>query len=107
LEQDPKDLDRSDQYSGLKTSPKFLTSFLIFDTTNLHSKTLSQLVDGTSIAAMKLLKLDTDFLINTNPYRYWAESEKFTDMKRTIDNLKVVIDVTEERSHWQPVTTKV
>jgi hypothetical protein len=64
------------------------------DTTNVHSKTLSQLVDGTSIAAMKLLKLDTDFLINTNP-RYWAESEKFKDMKRTLDNLKVINDVAE------------
>jgi hypothetical protein len=59
-----------------------------------QSVTLSQLVDGTSIAAMKLLKLDTDFLINTNP-RYWAELEKFTNMKRTIDNLKVVNDVAE------------
>jgi hypothetical protein len=66
----------------------------LVDTTNLKKKSLHDLVDATSISAMKLLAFDIEFLLNTNPTQ-WGSSEKFGQMKEVVEKLSVVNDSAE------------
>jgi len=66
----------------------------LVDTTKLAKKSLHQLVDPSSISAMKLLKLDIEFLLNTDPEN-WTNSQEYIQMKAVIDKLRVVNDSAE------------
>jgi hypothetical protein len=64
------------------------------ESTDLSSKNLWDLVDESSICALKALKIDTEFILKTHPAT-WTNSAAFHHQKTVISSLKVVNDVAE------------
>jgi hypothetical protein len=69
-------------------------SVRLTDTRNLSKKSLHQFLNGTSLAALRLLKLDIDFLLESSP-KTWPESEDYAAMNETIKAIAVTNDSAE------------
>jgi galactokinase len=61
---------------------------------NLNKKTLTQLVDGSSISTLQTLRFDVEFLLKTD-LATWEYSAKYQEIKAVVETLKVINDVAE------------
>lgn len=64
------------------------------DSTNLHKKSLSDLIDCQSVEAIKCLGLDLDFMHNLQP-RLWRNSNDYKIAKSFVNKINVVNDPAE------------
>lgn len=66
----------------------------LLDCTDIAKKDLGDFVDGSSMAALKSLKLDIQFMFNHDA-SHWKNLEEYKTAKKIVDSLPVVNDCAE------------